>query len=362
MRWLRQLFRIDRPNPTRRPVRCRPVLESLESREVPTVSSISSNFNGTAIGAGSDVWFSSVGKISGLVGNSATIRIKNATITSNNFTVAVPDSVITISSSVTTASTTFDAASNTWESTIPLSGYSGNVFLEGATLPTPNGLPGGINPVVWQADFTTDTPGVKINWTWAAAVYSQFSTDPNALGVKPVDGSGANPYRNSDHAGTPESFTQFVHGGARGGGGSNFTGSYSATKSVAPEVQVQQPLSTISGFVYLDLNNDGVYDAGDAPISDVAVTLTGVDNNGNSIVLTAITDSTGAFSFTGLPPGTYQLTESQPPEYLDGQDTVGTVNGSPNGQLPTNNVISNITLQAGQAGVNYDFGEIFAGS
>ena len=33
-------------------------------------------------------------------------------------------------------------------------------------------------------------------------------------------------YKNSDHAGTPENDLKFVIGGARGGGGNNFTGGY----------------------------------------------------------------------------------------------------------------------------------------
>jgi hypothetical protein len=63
-------------------------------------------------------------------------------------------------------------------------------------------------------------------------VYTQFTTDLNGIGVKPIDGGQMNPYNNSDHAGTPENFKSFVTGGARGGGGSNFTGSYSGTASV----------------------------------------------------------------------------------------------------------------------------------
>src|SRR5439155_361606 len=39
---------------------------------------------------------------------------------------------------------------------------------------------------------------------------------------------------NSDHAGTPEAFKPYVIGGARGGGGSNYTGSLSGTVAVAP--------------------------------------------------------------------------------------------------------------------------------
>ena len=64
--------------------------------------------------------------------------------------------------------------------------------------------------------------------------YSNFSADYNALGVKPVDDKVQNPYLNSDHAGTPENFKSFVIGGATGGGGGNFTGGLSATKSVGP--------------------------------------------------------------------------------------------------------------------------------
>jgi len=52
--------------------------------------------------------------------------------------------------------------------------------------------------------------------------------------VKPVDDNRASAYQNSDHAGTPENFTPYVVGGATGGGGSNFTGSYSGTSACTP--------------------------------------------------------------------------------------------------------------------------------
>src|SRR5438876_11122063 len=53
------------------------------------------------------------------------------------------------------------------------------------------------------------------------------------LAVKPVDDTKASQYKNSDHAGTPENLKTFVTGGARGGGGSNFTGSLSAISGVS---------------------------------------------------------------------------------------------------------------------------------
>jgi hypothetical protein len=146
----------------------------------------------------------------------------------------VPDAKVTFDPAVTTATTTYDAATNTWKTVLPPGG-AGNTFLSGLTFPVPAaGLPGGINPVVWSGDFSIDTAGVSVNWLWAAAVYTNFSTDYSALDVKPVDDSHLSAYQNSDHAGTPEAYKAFVTGGARGGGGSNYTGSLSATASVAP--------------------------------------------------------------------------------------------------------------------------------
>jgi hypothetical protein len=71
-----------------------------------------------------------------------------------------------------------------------------------------------------------------LQWQWGAAVYTSFSSDNNAVGVKPVDDNKASQYKNSDHAGTPENFKARVTGGATGGGGANYTGSYSGTVSV----------------------------------------------------------------------------------------------------------------------------------
>src|SRR5262249_46558187 len=103
-----------------------------------------------------------------------------------------------------------------------------------------DGLPGGINPVTWSGTFVSESPGVTVSWKWGTAVYDQFSTDGSALGVKPVDGASSNPYPNSDHARTPESFKAYVTGGARGGGGSNWTGSYSGTSALAACVIVPE--------------------------------------------------------------------------------------------------------------------------
>jgi hypothetical protein len=176
-------------------------------------------------------------KVSGIPSSGATISFRNATITftANNVTnnLMVPDAVITFDPNATTATTTFDGTK--WITVTP-TGLGGNTFVAGLTFQVPPNFPTGLNPVTWSADVTANA-AVCVNYQWAAAVYTSFSPAPNynALGVKPVDDNSASQYHNSDHAGTPENFKSFVTGGARGGGGSNFTGSYSATKSCCPQ-------------------------------------------------------------------------------------------------------------------------------
>jgi uncharacterized repeat protein (TIGR01451 family) len=196
--------------------------------------SIASNFNGTAIAKGDFIWFNSVLNVKGLGSTPVTIHFTGQTITSADFSLVVPDAYITFDPAAVSATTVFDTANNAWRTTVPSSGLAGNTFLSGLAFLVPARLPGGINPVTWSGSFISDTPGVTVQWQWAAAVYTSFSTDYTTLGVKPVDDNKASQYQNSDHAGTPENFKSFVIGGARGGGGSNYTGSYSATGSVTP--------------------------------------------------------------------------------------------------------------------------------
>ena len=190
-------------------------------------TSNTSNFNGTPINAGRYIWFTSVLKVQGLPSNHpVTIRFTNQMITSSSwFNLSPGDATVIFDPHATTATT---VGPNT---TVP-SGIGGNTFFSALSYLVPANIPGGLNPVTWSGTITSDTPGVTICWQWAAAVYTTFSSDNNALGVKPVDDSKASIYKNSDHAGTPENFKQFVIGGARGGGGSNYTGSYSGTACV----------------------------------------------------------------------------------------------------------------------------------
>ena len=196
---------------------------------------IASNFNGTAIPGNSYIWFNAILKPSGLnsTNGPVTVRFINQKITSSRFNLDVPDSTVIFDSNATCASAAFTGGQ--WVITAPKSGLSGNTFLSGLAYQVQaGGLPGGINPVSWSGTFFTDTTGVNVNWAWAAAVYTNFSTNYGALGVKATDDNhGDCVTQNSDHAGTPQLYKSSVIGGARGGGGSNYTGSLSSTQGVA---------------------------------------------------------------------------------------------------------------------------------
>jgi protocatechuate 3,4-dioxygenase beta subunit len=113
-----------------------------------------------------------------------------------------------------------------------------------------------------------------------------------------------------------------------------------------------QPAS-LSGFVYVDANNNGVKDPSEAGVSGATVTLTGTNDRNQAVSLTQTTGADGSFSFTSLRPGTYALSESNTGNYLDGKDTIGSQGGTAG-----KDQLSNITLASGVVGANNDFGEL----
>jgi large repetitive protein len=184
-------------------------------------SSCKGTFNSSNIGGGNTLWFNSSLHVTGLPWNGATITFTGQTIVVGGQTISVPDSKVIFSRNVTTATTTF--TNGQWVTTVPI-GVNGNVFLSGLGYQLPSGLNGGQN-ATWSGTFTSDSPGVNINWQWGAAAYSGFGSNNN-LNVKPVDDSNWG-WGDSNHAGTPENWSSHVTGGGSGWGGSNYAGSYS---------------------------------------------------------------------------------------------------------------------------------------
>lgn len=136
-------------------------------------------------------------------------------------------------------------------------------------------------------------------------------------------------------------------------------------------VVVAEPAS-ISGKVYVDRNDNGIFESNERPIAGVTVILTGNDFQGNPVRRETVTDGGGMYLFIDLQPGQYNITEQQPPRYKDGKETVGN-NGDPSGSAPQGlaaldqfdsegDVVSSgfggIQLVAGADGFDYNFGEL----
>ncbi len=116
--------------------------------------------------------------------------------------------------------------------------------------------------------------------------------------------------------------------------------------------------ASVAGFVYSDVNVNGVKEPGEAGIGGVPVALAGTDDQGRPVSLTQTTAADGSYSFAGLRPGTYSLTKTaEPPGYLKGPDTIGTPGG-----VTGYNTFTGIQLAQGVNGANNNFGEVPAGN
>ena len=128
---------------------------------------------------------------------------------------------------------------------------------------------------------------------------------------------------------------------------------------VGTEYNFADSNTAITGFVYVDANNDGVKDSGEAGIQGVTLALTGNDSNDNPVNQTTPTDTNGAYSFTGMLASDsdgYTVTETHPTAWGDGKDTTGNAGGS----TATNDVISGIMITTSTRAENYNFGELGA--
>lgn len=119
---------------------------------------------------------------------------------------------------------------------------------------------------------------------------------------------------------------------------------------------------SLSGHVYVDVDDDGNRDAGEQGIAGVSVRLEPVDTIAPVARPAQPTDAQGRYRFDNLPPGRYRVVEvSQPDGYFDGLDSAGTVAGRIVGTAG-NDVVDSIDLRGGEAGIEYNFGELLPGS
>ena len=111
--------------------------------------------------------------------------------------------------------------------------------------------------------------------------------------------------------------------------------------------------SSLTGNVYEDVNDDGVEQSNESGIADVSVTLTGTDDKGNPVNLSATTNSSGSYGFANLRPGNYTITESAPAGYLDGKVPSGSLGG-----VTGTHQLSEIAIGVGEDANAYNFAEL----
>ncbi|MBP5621951.1 MAG: hypothetical protein J6X44_08050 [Thermoguttaceae bacterium] len=115
--------------------------------------------------------------------------------------------------------------------------------------------------------------------------------------------------------------------------------------------------ASISGYVYEDLNDNGIKESNEPGIPNTAVTLWILNESTSEYEETGRevhTDSAGHYIFDNLQPGRiYRLVETQPAGYNDGKDTVGSLGGEKG-----NDVFFNINVKPGDKGIDYNFGEL----
>ena len=117
--------------------------------------------------------------------------------------------------------------------------------------------------------------------------------------------------------------------------------------------------SEIGNYTWIDANANGIQDMGEAPISNVSVTLTGTTASGDPVSLNQFTNANGLYLFTGLEPGTYKLTFVTPAGYVatlandvdDATDALDSDADPANGGMTVNEV-----LTSGESNLTYDAG------
>jgi len=212
---------------------------------------------------------------------------------------------------------------------------------------------------------TTDADGAFLFSNLApadAAGYTLTQTQPGGF----VNGPIAPP---ASGASAPTAGGSYDRGGLQG------NSSYSAIALAAntqgtlynfPEVR--RP--SLSGTVYLDINANGVFDAGsDTRVSGATVRL--LDAGTGSVVASTTTDGTGAYSFASVDPLiVYTLEEplpSSPSGLRNGPVNPGLINGSacasgctaqPNTPAADTDRIASIDLSSGVDGTAFNFGEL----
>lgn len=139
----------------------------------------------------------------------------------------------------------------------------------------------------------------------------------------------------------------------------NADGRRDRTAGVAVDATQKIIPASLAGSVYLDNNDNGLWDSQEKGLAGVTIELVSIETiTGQKIQTSTTTLADGSYRFDGLPAGRYQVFENQPAGLFDGKDSVGRVGNEQRGVLLANDTIGSIRLNGGDVGLEYNFGEL----
>ena len=202
---------------------------------------------------------------------------------------------------------------------------------------------GGLTPGTQYGQIVVNG-NVSLNGTLRVELINGF-VPPVGSPFTVIDNRGANPI-----AGT---FTGLPEGATVLSGPHRFTVSYvGGDGNDLVLTYTGMALTELTGRMFDDLDNDGLFGANESGIANVAVRL--IDSH-NLTVATTTTAADGSYLFRGLfSPGTYRVEVTLATGYLDGKETAGSLGGTVQNQQESS-AIADILMAAGSAGTGYNF-------
>ena len=117
--------------------------------------------------------------------------------------------------------------------------------------------------------------------------------------------------------------------------------------------------SSISGRVFADASNDGLFNGSESGLGGVTIELTGTDLAGQTVTRSTTSNADGTYTFANLPPGSFTVTEpTQPAGTVNGITTAGATGGTATAVATVPSAIASIPLGINQASPNHNFAEV----
>lgn len=229
----------------------------------------------------------------------------------------------------------------------PVSGVTVNLYADANGDNVPDGAS--------LATTVTDASGVYGFTNLPAGNYIVGVTLPNGFtnSLTPASGGTTNSDVDNDNNGftTVGNEVRSVYvtlsvGGEPTGDGDGANG------NLTMDFGLKGPLA-LGNFVWVDLNNNGIYDSGEPTYAGATVKLYADANGDNTpdgaALATTTTDANGLYSFSNLAPGNYIVGVTIPTNYVAGATTATSSN--PNND--TNNDNNGVTTVSGELRSNY---------